>query len=346
MSPSKTSQGIAENSTRTLYNSLDTAIIKPSQFLVSIRKHIMNRETILFHPEKIFRLSSIKYGISKILGIICFITLLQFNSFGQCQLDVFFLNSTCNDNGTPNDPSDDTFIANVFIENDLNSGGTWSSSDSSYTNEPYGTGTSVIYDFGPFPISGDDVTISIVDNQFGCSETVLLEAPEPCVTQNVECKEVTITATLLEIDGNPCTYDYRIEMITDANIIANLFRMNLEVVGGQIDNFTLFDPELTVDASQNTIQVSSGTYNIVEHLLVELFIKAGPDECIDIVGNDKQFYGIDSNGDILLCDITLDLPEPLCIESETVCGVIQHAFLHCDDTMDGGNSRSYSYSYR
>lgn len=89
-------------------------------------------------------------------------------------ITISITNAVCDDNGTPNDPSDDTFSFNLTA-----SGGTgpwgWDMLPG-VMMFPYG----MSYTFGPFPVSGGAVSVTINDhdNPF-CTATVLVDPP-PC----------------------------------------------------------------------------------------------------------------------------------------------------------------------
>ncbi len=80
----------------------------------------------------------------------------------------------CDDNGTPNDPSDDTFSFNLTATGGTGPWG-WDMLPG-VMMFPYG----MSYSFGPFPVSGGSVSVTINDhdNPF-CTATVLVDPP-PC----------------------------------------------------------------------------------------------------------------------------------------------------------------------
>ncbi|MEM7573715.1 MAG: gliding motility-associated C-terminal domain-containing protein, partial [Bacteroidota bacterium] len=83
---------------------------------------------------------------------------------------------TCNDNGTPNDPTDDTFSFSATISGN-NTGTSWSADDPNATNGSYDT--PII--FGPYPISGGDLNIIIVDGgDASCTIGFSVSAPAAC----------------------------------------------------------------------------------------------------------------------------------------------------------------------
>ena len=97
---------------------------------------------------------------------------------GTCpfDIDVQVSNVACDDNGTPDDTSDDTFTFTVLATN----GNPWGYSGGGLSGD-FG----VPLQAGPFPISGGDLTITIVDNDNpSCTETFTVAAPSTCSEGN------------------------------------------------------------------------------------------------------------------------------------------------------------------
>ncbi|MCB9053529.1 MAG: hypothetical protein H6556_29170 [Lewinellaceae bacterium] len=103
-----------------------------------------------------------------------------------CELNAPTIVATCNDNGTPADPSDDTFMYTINVTG-TNTGATYSiSGDDTRSGLAYNT---VNGPYGPFPITGGDLTITITDvDNAGCqlvNQTVT--APATCSSSNDGC---------------------------------------------------------------------------------------------------------------------------------------------------------------
>jgi hypothetical protein len=105
----------------------------------------------------------------------------------KCAISAVASNILCNDNGTINDPSDDVFNFDIIVTG-LNTSTGW---------KVVGSNTVHLYNertgFGPYPISGGQVTLNLVDNQTAnCTTAVTVLPPavcsEPCVIamQNLE----------------------------------------------------------------------------------------------------------------------------------------------------------------
>jgi gliding motility-associated-like protein len=110
-----------------------------------------------------------------------------------CSISHVVSNVQCNDNGTPSDPSDDTYTFDVTV-NGSNTAGMWTANDAGSTTGSYGVAVS----FGPYPISGGNVSFMITDNNdSGCTTTFTANAPATCsstcsishVVSNVQCND-------------------------------------------------------------------------------------------------------------------------------------------------------------
>ena len=90
------------------------------------------------------------YSLVKIFLLCSICIICPLDAYGQnCNLfQVVPIGSgICDDNGTVNDPSDDTFIHTVYISNDNNPGGTWTSNDATIPSGNYVGG---FFNFGPY----------------------------------------------------------------------------------------------------------------------------------------------------------------------------------------------------
>lgn len=126
-----------------------------------------------------------------------------------CSMGASVTNVLCDDNGTPVDPSDDTFTFEVTI-NATNASNGWMANDVAQTTGTYGQPTQ----FGPYPISGGAVNLQIQDQFFGgeCSIPVSVNAPATCSDQCLIETEVTNllcndNGTLSDPDDDTYTFD-------------------------------------------------------------------------------------------------------------------------------------------
>ncbi|MCB9289073.1 MAG: hypothetical protein H6560_17320 [Lewinellaceae bacterium] len=102
----------------------------------------------------------------------------------------------CNDNGTPFNPDDDTF---TFLASIIGTpGGSWVSNLG--PSGSYGQAVN----FGPFPVSGGDVTLIVTDaSDPACSNNTVAPAPAPCSASSTCLLIATITTTLCIGEGTP-----------------------------------------------------------------------------------------------------------------------------------------------
>src|SRR5699024_1058297 len=84
-------------------------------------------------------------------------------------------NIFCDDNGTPTDPADDIFTAEIFITG-KNTASTWFSSDGRWTGNYDQTQT-----LGPFSISDGSQYLTLIDaNDPNCRTDITIQPPESC----------------------------------------------------------------------------------------------------------------------------------------------------------------------
>ncbi|MEZ4948298.1 MAG: SdrD B-like domain-containing protein [Saprospiraceae bacterium] len=115
----------------------------------------------------------------------------------NCVITGTTANVVCDDNGTPNDPSDDTFTFEVSATAVNDGAWGWAIPALNLTYLPYGQPVVV----GPYPISGGNVTLTLRDqDKQDCLTTVTAIAPQPCSTTPV-CDNVTNGGQI----GNPQT---------------------------------------------------------------------------------------------------------------------------------------------
>jgi len=88
-------------------------------------------------------------------------------------------NIVCDDNGTPTDPSDDTFTFDITVNGSNTIPGSTNTFSDDQGNAGVAYGTTVSY--GPFPISGGNVVVNFTDtDQADCLGMMMAAAPMPC----------------------------------------------------------------------------------------------------------------------------------------------------------------------
>ena len=101
------------------------------------------------------------------------------NVGGGCNLQVAVTNVVCNDHGTPNDPSDDTFTFTANVSGTGVSNGWNTTGGITFTGGSYGIPTN----FGPYPISGGTKFFVVHDNgNPSCAFEAFAAAPATCST--------------------------------------------------------------------------------------------------------------------------------------------------------------------
>ncbi len=182
------------------------------------------------------------------------------------------------------DPTNDQFSVMVFV---ATSGGTgsWTADDASSTTGNYDTSTS----FGPYLVSGGDVTITFTDNlDPSCSEQITIMAPTDCdfvcPTYNV-CYEM--------ISSDECTATYVVDFDGDFTgyTLSNYF-FTFNVANGVLESANLINPfgpvgtgGVFVTPGPSDFTISGGS-NIsgssANGLQVTFTVSAEPDKCVSI----------------------------------------------------------------
>ena len=93
----------------------------------------------------------------------------------DCTINASVSNILCDDNGTGNDPNDDTFTFDLLVGGQ-NTGTAWTSTDGTITGT-YGT----VENFGPFLISNGNLNLDLEDNLTNaCLISTTVIAPNAC----------------------------------------------------------------------------------------------------------------------------------------------------------------------
>lgn len=258
----------------------------------------------------------------------------------------FFVNPNpaigqCHDNGTPNDPSDDTYTITLSIESFQNPNGSWVSDDPTNPGQSY-NGSNIFY-FGPYPISGGNRQVNIKDQQFGCSASVIFVAPSPCSVPPVVCPEVDICYTLIASDD--CSATYRATVTGNFGALTNISGLNVpfSAYNGQIDTIYFendpgFFTNSGVQIINNTVKGGTGMSGadlIANSIIIE--VSTSPGNCVSLVNGGI----IMTIGTTLCYNFNPNLcpdPTPFCATGTSVSGVITApAYLYdCPETQNHG----------
>ncbi len=299
-------------------------------------------------------------NLIKVFSILCCLHIFAIQSLtGQCQQFVVGVTSiVCDNNGTPLDPADDLFTVTITIANGLNPDNTWSSSDGLYTNEPYPA--TEILEYGTFLISDGDVVVTFTDDQDGCIEEVLFEAPEPCSSEPLECPTWNDCVSLVSSDGCTHTFVINIEgdgQFTDSNdpFPVNFINWTFTVTGnGSVASGMFIDPNgyyeqngVSLSASGNSVNLNYfDTQNDLEGFqltgdIVEFTVEAQDvPSCFTVTRNTSNVIGAQDNNGLVICEDEDDCaPIEVCSEGETISGIVEAytgVGANCPDTENLG----------
>ncbi|MEN0004136.1 MAG: hypothetical protein AAF798_08335 [Bacteroidota bacterium] len=169
----------------------------------------------------------------------------------DCEIDAVVTNVLCDDNGTPNDATDDTFTFDVTVTGN-GTGSGWTANDLASTSGQYGVPVS----FGPYLIADGMVNITITDNdKADCVATVSVDGAS--TLDQIECPEDTDEATFTEepvqiIPGAITTDDLVFEatdslcwwsedqQLGDRYYDAIQFKTTENIASGTVYTFTLY----------------------------------------------------------------------------------------------------------
>ena len=101
------------------------------------------------------------------------------NQCTNCDVEVLMPDLYCDDNGTPNDPSDDLYSFEMIFSSTALAGSSWTAED---PNGVTGTFGNDVVTFGPYSIQDEGAVSFLVisDVNPNCQVAVFIPAPEPC----------------------------------------------------------------------------------------------------------------------------------------------------------------------
>jgi GEVED domain/Secretion system C-terminal sorting domain len=150
----------------------------------------------------------------------------------NCALSAVVSNTVCSNNGTPSNPTDDTFTFDATVTSSGTTCGNGWFGGNTFAN--YGT----LKTFGPFPISSGSQFISFEDNANTAIKTsVTVQAPIACSNTPISCDAASNTATrewiagveignMTNVTGKSTYTDYSVSKIATmqrgTNVVANL----------------------------------------------------------------------------------------------------------------------------
>lgn len=187
-------------------------------------------------------LPSISFGFSKILHRADFLPDHSFimarnNELIDCsQFRVGDATVICNNNNTPSDPTDDTFTGVFSVINLMNPNGTFTLTINGHSTQyNYDNNGIYVVSFGPYLVSGGDLSVTIVDNT-NCEKSFTMDAPLTCM-----CPEWDVCLELLSEEGCMAVYRALFIGLEDVNYIRSL-NVTFSVNNGSIINISYSAP--------------------------------------------------------------------------------------------------------
>ncbi len=184
----------------------------------------------------------------------------------ECDIEASVVNIVCDDNGTPSDPSDDTYSFEVTVTGS-NTGSGWSASDPNGTSGSYGVSVT----FGPYDISGGDLSFTITDNSdAGCTTSVMVTAPDACSN---ECDiDAVFTNIMCDDNGTPSdpdddTFTFEV-MVSGSNTGASWTANDPLSTSGAYDVFVSFGPYLISDGNVSLLITDDGDASCITNITI------------------------------------------------------------------------------
>ena len=248
-----------------------------------------------------------------------------------CSLEAEVSNISCHDNDTPNNLEDDVFYFDLTVNGTFASTG-WITEDGTQTGT-YGETIT----FGPFPISGGDVSLTILDQEDdGCATTVTATAPAPC--SEAPCN-LDVAVESIDCDDNGTPEDAADDTFTATVIVTNGDRTTgWTSSNGATGNygetivlgpFELIDQTITITDNED----ANCTFEL--NLAAPLPAISCPDDVNGYLGEGGEFTEF-------ICtdaDFLLNNPESLSLTGEPTvisgCGLDRIEFT--DELVDSGD---------
>ncbi len=229
-----------------------------------------------------------------------------------CDLSVLIENIICNDAGTGQDPSDDTYSFDLTV-NGVNVSANWVADDPMMTTAAYGS----TVNFGPYLISGGDVRLIIQDvNDPYCRTIVDVEAPEPCSDSCLIDQYDVIIGPCDDNGTGPDTLD-------------DFYFVDLLVNGVNVGAGSTFEVSWS---NQNWGPFTYGDYHNIGPLPAD--------------GSVVTLQIVDS--DIGYCELSLDVSSPHCSECVETADAGPEKTLTCsieDVDLEGSSSAGGTFTW-
>lgn len=222
----------------------------------------------------------------------------------ECSLSGEVTNVVCNNNGTPSNPTDDTYTAEVVVEG-YNTSGVW---QSNYGFGNYGEHVTI----GPFSIS-DLPTVNMEINDGGddeCSILLTIDAPQSCSPESaIYTYDVTVVCNDNGTPGNPIDDVFYADVeLGGFNLSSGWYAATGEQ--GAYNTVYSFGPYLIEEGN-----ISIDIYDNLDPDVVTTVIAPAPDACSDqceVVGEilaincDNNGTDYDPSDDVYTVDVRVD----------------------------------------
>ncbi len=131
----------------------------------------------------------------------------------------------CDDNGSPDDPTDDTFTFDVVVNGSNTFTGAANTFFDDQGNAGIAYGTTVNY--GPFPISGGSITVNFTDTDDGTCVN-MVTATEPAVCSAAGCSDIVVEATTICDPSGAETFSIDIQSITGGDGVGTDYNVTID----------------------------------------------------------------------------------------------------------------------
>ncbi len=238
-------------------------------------------------------------------------------------------NLVCNDEGTPSDPSDDTYTFDISINETSGNNNTWTANDPLNSSGTYGVVT-----MGPYLISAGVLNFTITDGlDATCSQMVSITPPATC-SNFTNCVLTITDATEGVCNNNNTPYD-PLDDIYDITVNASV------VLGGASNQFNVSDGTntfgpftygvggtITLPADGNTYTLTFtdvddlnciNTTTVMQNNCCEIDIVATPVNVTNTNNNDGEIQLCFNSGEAPFIIYLPSLPEATIYEVPGTC---------------------------
>ncbi len=195
-------------------------------------------------------------------------------------------NIQCQNNGTPSDPTDDTFTFNITL-NESSGGTSWTSNDPLGTNGTYGS----ILTLGPYNIVDGDLNFTVTDSDdMGCTTQIMVTAPATC-SNGATCDIVASIPSNIQCSDNNTPSDPSDDTFT--------FDLSINETNGGT-NWTAGDP-LGSTGIYSNLFITMGPYAISNGSFSFVITDSNDQSCTEVVAVNAPL----PCSTVTTCDLTI-----------------------------------------